>query len=54
MYQIDPINNRIKKLSVKRFVDLGFQERAHLQEWIANGSWSLRENRGGSQQSANK
>lgn len=43
MYQIDRINNRINKLSVKRFADLGFQERAHLQEWIANAPESLGE-----------
>lgn len=43
MYQIDPINNRIKKLSVKRFADLGLQERVHLQEWIANAPESIDE-----------
>jgi hypothetical protein len=43
MYQIDRTNNRINKLSVKRFADLGFQERAHLQEWIANAPESLGE-----------
>ena len=35
MYQIDPISNEIIKLPPKRFADLGFKEREHLQEWIA-------------------
>jgi hypothetical protein len=43
MYQIDRTNNRINKLSVKRFADLGFQERTHLQEWIAKAPESLAE-----------
>jgi hypothetical protein len=43
MYRIDRINNRIKQLSVKRFAELGFYEREHLQEWIANEPESLGE-----------
>ena len=36
MYKINPSSNRISKLEVKRFSDLGFTERHHLQEWLAN------------------
>jgi len=36
MYKIDKKNNRISQLEVKRFADLGFTERNHLQEWLAN------------------
>lgn len=36
MYQINPTTNRIQKLEQARFSDLGFTERGHLQEWIAN------------------
>lgn len=36
MYQIDKTTNRIKKLERKKFAELGFTERAHLQEWLAN------------------
>ncbi len=36
MYLIDKDNNRIKELSKKTFTELGFKERDHLQEWIAN------------------
>jgi len=43
MYQIDKTNNRIKKLKVKKFTELGFYEREHLQEWIANTPESLGE-----------
>lgn len=35
MYQIDKIKNRIKPIQVKRFAELGFHEREHLQEWLA-------------------
>ena len=35
MYQIDQNQNRIKPLTAKRFTDLGFKERQHLQEWLA-------------------
>ncbi len=36
MFIIDKDNNRIKELSEKTFTELGFKERDHLQEWIAN------------------
>lgn len=36
MYQVDKDKNRINKLMVRRFVDLGFGERTHLQEWLAH------------------
>lgn len=35
MYQIDKMSNSITALAVKGFGELGFNERAHLQEWIA-------------------
>jgi len=35
MYQIDKMTNSITALSAKGFGVLGFNERAHLQEWIA-------------------
>jgi RecB family endonuclease NucS len=43
MYQIDKANNRIKPLMVKRFTDLGFRERQHLQEWLAHHPQALGE-----------
>lgn len=36
MFKIDPASNRINPLEVKRFSDLGFTERKHLQEWLEN------------------
>jgi len=36
MYTIDKDSNRISPLVIKRFSDLGFTERNHLQEWLAN------------------
>lgn len=36
MFKIDPHSNRISPLEVKRFSDLGFTERKHLQEWLEN------------------
>ena len=36
MFKIDPTANRITPLEVKRFSDLGFTERKHLQEWLEN------------------
>jgi hypothetical protein len=36
MFKIDAAANRIKPLEVKRFTDLGFNERKHLQEWLEN------------------
>jgi hypothetical protein len=43
MYQISPSNNELIRLSPKRFAELGFTERAHLQEWIAKCPSSLGE-----------
>lgn len=43
MYAIDPINNSIKALNRKKFSELGFSERAHLQEWIAGNPEALNE-----------
>ncbi len=36
MYLIDKKSNRINKIKRKTFVELGFRERDHLQEWLAN------------------
>ena len=36
MFKINPSANRISPLEVKRFSDLGFTERKHLQEWLEN------------------
>lgn len=36
MYRIDSASNRISKLKQVRFSELGFTERSHLQEWLAN------------------
>lgn len=36
MYRIDGKANRITKVREMRFSDLGFRERKHLQEWLAN------------------
>lgn len=36
MYLIDKKNNRISKIEEKTFSELGFREREHLQEWLAN------------------
>jgi hypothetical protein len=36
MYRINKKNNRIQKLESRLFCDLGFREREHLQEWLAN------------------
>lgn len=43
MYLIDKENNRIHNLTKKTFSELGFRERQHLQEWIANKPESLGE-----------
>ncbi|MCD1655506.1 DUF4268 domain-containing protein [Treponema zuelzerae] len=34
MFKIDPNTNRIIPLEVKRFLELQFEERKHLQEWL--------------------
>ncbi len=36
MYLIDKSTNKIKNLTKKSFSKLGFRERQHLQEWIAD------------------
>lgn len=36
MYLIDKGSNRINKIQEKTFSELGFKERDHLQEWLAN------------------
>lgn len=36
MYLIDKKNNRLSKIENKTFSELGFKEREHLQEWLAN------------------
>jgi len=36
MYVIDKKSNRVSKVQQKTFSELGFMERKHLQEWIAN------------------
>lgn len=36
MFKIEKDDNRIQRLSPRSFTELGFKERAHLQEWIAN------------------
>jgi hypothetical protein len=36
MFKIDPTTNRITPLQARRFGDLNFTERNHLQEWLAN------------------
>lgn len=43
MYRIDRATNRIQPLKRQSFRDLGFKERAHLQEWIAREPQSLGE-----------
>lgn len=43
MYLIDTNTNRIKNLTKKTFTELGFKERQHLQEWIANKPEALGE-----------
>jgi hypothetical protein len=43
MYLIDKTKNRISKLDEKTFTELGFREREHLQEWLANNPDALGE-----------
>lgn len=43
MYRIDRATNRIQPLTARSFGDLGFQERRHLQEWIAREPSALGE-----------
>lgn len=43
MFKIDKKNNRISQLESKSFSALGFGERQHLQEWLANQPSALGE-----------
>ena len=43
MYRVDRHQNRIQPLKKVSFKELGFRERAHLQEWIAREPMSLGE-----------
>ena len=43
MYRIDKSKNRIEKIESTTFKKLGFKEREHLQEWIANNPSCLNE-----------
>lgn len=43
MYQIDRKNNCIKKIEETSFSELGFREREHLQEWLADNPDALGE-----------
>ena len=43
MYIINKETNRISRLDEKSFKDLGFGERTHLQEWLANNPEALGE-----------
>lgn len=36
MFRVDLNQNRLSRLTQKRFSELGMRERAHLQEWLAN------------------
>jgi len=46
VFKIDPTSNRINPLEVKRFSELGFTERKHLQEWLENYPQALTQNDG--------
>ena len=35
MFKIDVDSNRISRIATKKFSELGFRERDHLQEWLA-------------------
>jgi RecB family endonuclease NucS len=43
MFRIDHATNRITKLKAVSFTELGFTERNHLQEWLANQADALGE-----------
>lgn len=43
MYRINRVSNRISRLKKVSFSELGFTERNHLQEWVANAPDSLGE-----------
>ena len=46
MFKINTAANRINPLEVKRFTDLGFTERKHLQEWLENYPQALSQGEG--------
>jgi hypothetical protein len=46
VFKIDAAANRINPLEVKRFTDLGFTERKHLQEWLENYPQALSQGEG--------
>ncbi|MDR5904802.1 DUF4268 domain-containing protein [Franzmannia qiaohouensis] len=46
MYKIDPAQNRIAPLEARRFGELGFTERKHLQEWLENCPQALAQGEG--------
>ena len=46
MFKIDPASNRINPLEAKRFGELGFGERKHLQEWLENCPQALARSEG--------
>ncbi len=43
MFRIDPASNRLIRLKEVKFSELGFSERGHLQEWLANQTDALGE-----------
>lgn len=43
MFLIDKKNNKIEKISERSFSELGFKERSHLQEWLAQNPEALGE-----------
>jgi hypothetical protein len=43
MFVIDKESNTIKSLTKRTFSELGFKERAHLQEWIISNPEALGE-----------
>lgn len=43
MYLINRSENKISKLTEEKFIDLGFRERDHLQEWLADNPAALGE-----------
>lgn len=46
MFKIDPAHNRITPIEAKRFSDLGFSERKHLQEWLEHCPQALSQEAG--------
>src|SRR5690554_1073759 len=46
MFKVNAIANRIQPLETRRFSELGFSERKHLQEWLANHPQALTQDDG--------